>query len=120
LSLAAFVGALDAYLHRPDRFCRQNYERIRVGMPLAEVEALLGCPAKEIVPEDSPLSSDFSQSVSPEWAVPVVSGDQLYRFEAPQSFKGGEVIVGLEGGRVCDKWYWEESLSFRWARDSHC
>ena len=34
-----FVVALDAYLHRPGRFCGRNYERIRVGMPLAEVEA---------------------------------------------------------------------------------
>jgi hypothetical protein len=120
LSLAAFVGALDAYLHRPGRFCRQNYERIRVGMPLAEVEALLGCPGQEIAPEYFPLSPGLGQPLSPERPVPVVSGDQFYRFEAPEGFNGGEVIVGLEGGRVCDKWYWEESLSFHWAHDSHC
>ena len=120
MSPVVFVVALDAYLHRPGRFCCRNYERIRVGMPLAEVEALLGAPGQEIAPEDFPLSPDFSQPVPWKQPKPVVNGDRFFRWVAPENYNGGAIIVGIKNGTVCDKWYWEERLSVHWAYATNC
>jgi hypothetical protein len=120
VALAVLVFALDAYLNRPGRFCHRNYERIQVGMALAEVEALLGGPGREIAQVDLPQSRDFSPPLPQEWSKPVLIGDQFFRWLTPEKYNGGEIIVGVKDGRVSDKWYWEYRLSVHWAHVSDC
>jgi hypothetical protein len=119
-ALVVFNFALDAYLHRPGRFCYRNYERIRVGMTLPEVEALLGGPGREIAREDLPQSRDFGPPVPHKWSKPVLIGERFFGWLAPEQFKGGGIIVGLKNGRVIDKWYWENRPSVQWAHASDC
>src|SRR5690242_18170374 len=87
--LAAFVFALDAYLHRPGRFCYRNYERIRVGMTLPEVEALLGAPGREVAREELPQSRDFGPPLPRKWSKPLI-GDRFFGWLAPEQYKGGQ------------------------------
>ena len=66
--------------------------QVQVGMPLAEVEAILG---------PGTLVKDVPQY---QGGVPVVRGDVFYRWTATELY-GEELIVGFKGGVVFDKWY---------------
>src|SRR4051794_8889707 len=90
-----FVGPLTEF--KPDRVSWRNYERINQGMTLAEVEALVGGPGQEI----------HSVPTYPGYK-PVVTGDRFFRWEGDVNSR--RVIVGLRDGRVCDKWFREDSL----------
>jgi hypothetical protein len=72
--------------------------RVKAGMTLAELEAVLG-PGQ---PEEAPPGT-------PDWkggSVPLVRGDEFYVWE----HGGLEIWVGLRGGKVCDKWFDAPSL----------
>jgi hypothetical protein len=66
--------------------------RVRVGMTLAEVEAILG---------PGTLMTYVPQQPS---SVPAVRGDIFYRWTATELY-GEEFIVEFKGGVVIDKWY---------------
>jgi hypothetical protein len=83
------------------------YERIQPGMTLNAVERLLGHPGKE-VPE-SALETVVDRSVPvghPRRVKPVISGERYLRWDRGS----GYIIVGLRGGVVAEKWYWESEL----------
>jgi hypothetical protein len=67
--------------------------RVRVGMTLDEVEAVLGPGRKE---EGPPGTPDYKGG-----SVPLVRGEEFYVWERD----GLEIWVGLEDGKVCDKYF---------------
>jgi hypothetical protein len=72
--------------------------RVKAGMTLAELEAILG-PGQ---PEEAPPGR-------PDWkggTVPLLRGDEFYVWEHDWL----EIWVGLRGGKVCDKWFDAPSL----------
>jgi hypothetical protein len=72
--------------------------RVKAGMTLGKLEAILG-PSQ---PEEAPPGTlDWKGGT-----VPFVRGDEFYVWERD----GLEIWVGLRGGRVCDKWFWAPSL----------
>jgi hypothetical protein len=81
-----------------DTKLRQDYHKIAVGVPLPEVEALLGGPGKQLKEKELPETP----------CGPVVNGDQFYQWTGP--LNGQKIIIGVRDGRVCAKWYWEYSL----------
>ena len=64
--------------------------RVRNGMTLAEVEAVLG-PGQQR--EGPPQTRDG----------PVIQGDEFYYWYGEN---GKEIYIGFRGGKVCDKWFW--------------
>jgi hypothetical protein len=97
LVAAGVFSAATAWSCRPRTFSYTNYQRIRPGMTLAEVEALLGGPGEEIRETQVPEYSDRKR---------VVSGERFFRSEQ----KGRKIIVSFEAGTVKEKWYWQPSL----------
>jgi hypothetical protein len=84
---------------RPGRYSRWNYEKIRDGMTLREVEALLGGPG-----EDASRYAWYSYKPN----TLSESGDK-YRGWRPPSGSGG-IVVGFDReGRVCGKSMFEPS-----------
>src|SRR5581483_8816321 len=65
--------------------------RLRAGMTLAEVEAVLGEGERELAPPGVGDGGSIR---------PAVQGDTFYRWERG----GNEIWLGLRGGRVVDKW----------------
>jgi hypothetical protein len=74
-----------------------NYAKIENGMTVGQVESVLGT-GREIGREYIPSTRDG----------PVVDGQAYFLWE--EAATGRQVWVGLRGGRVCTKWYWEPSL----------
>jgi hypothetical protein len=72
--------------------------RIRNGMTLNDVEAVLG-PAKEIDRKHLPVEKDKGQ---------VVQGERFFHWEYEP--EGIEIYLGFRDGKVCDKWFWAPSL----------
>jgi hypothetical protein len=105
-AVAVLVAVL--WFTRTGTFSQANYERIRPGMSLAEVERLLGGPGTETLEGHLPGVVDWSVPVDhPKRVKAVVSGEQYLRWEDGH---GSEVIISLRGGVVAEKWYWEPSL----------
>jgi hypothetical protein len=75
-----------------------NYEKLNIGMTVGEVEAILGAEGKEIAASALPRYSSG----------PVVQGETFFQWEG--SINRIRVIVGVKDERICDKWYWEDSL----------
>jgi hypothetical protein len=70
----------------------RSCDRVRVGMTLAEVEAVLG-PGERV-------------TAVPQMGVrPVVGGDVFYRWAAVPRGYPEMMYVGFCGGVVCDTWY---------------
>jgi hypothetical protein len=67
-------------------------------------------PGEEIGREALSEDVDFSEPVLEKRLKPVVTGDRFFQWKAPEDLNGGEIIVGMRDGKVCDKWYWEYSL----------
>ncbi len=72
--------------------------RIRNGMALHDVEAILG-PGKEVHRKHLPVEKDKGQ---------VVQGDRFFYWEYEP--EGIEIYVGFTDDKVCDKWFWAPSL----------
>lgn len=85
---AIFFGL--RWLNRPTPL-ESALGRVRVGMTIAEVEAVLG-------------PGTLVDSVPWSGSQPVVRGDVFYRWTATAVY-GEEAIVGFKDGAVVDKWY---------------
>ncbi|WP_171469925.1 hypothetical protein [Frigoriglobus tundricola] len=84
-----------------------NYERIRPGMNLAQVERLLGGPGTEALEKHLPGVVDWDVPVDhPKRVKAVVSGEQYFCWDD----RGTEIIISLRAGVVSEKWYYEPSL----------
>jgi hypothetical protein len=66
LALAGVIGGV-AILWPRSAITRRNYERIHIGMPLAEVDHVLGGPSRD--ESSGPLWSDESAGESVDWAL---------------------------------------------------
>jgi hypothetical protein len=86
-----------------------NYIKIREGMTLGEVEAILG-PGVEIPKSRLPETPDFTEPDPEKRSKPVVTGEQISRWSKGRIPGETEIIIGFKDGRVCDKWFWEPSL----------
>jgi hypothetical protein len=109
VTMLATVGSW-AHFHsqRTGVFSYENYQRIRVGMATGEVESLLGMPGKEIEDAELPHVVDWSEPIeSPQRTKPVVKGERFLQWRVEH---GERIVVGLRGGSVSEKWYWEPSL----------
>lgn len=104
---AVLITAVTCWSNRTGIFSEANYERIRPGMTLAEVEHLLGGPGVEVSEPELPRTVDRTVPVDhPRRQKPVVSGDRYIQWKERYSF----IIVSLRGDVVAEKWYWEPSL----------
>lgn len=110
-ALAIFAVAVLAavvWFNREGTFSHANYERIRPGMSLADVERLVGAPGAETFEGQLPGVVDWSVPVDhPKRVKAVVAGEQYFRWD---DGNGAEIIISLRGGVVAEKWYWEPSL----------
>jgi hypothetical protein len=77
-----------------------NYKQIENGMTIQEVTEILG-PGEEIE----------AMYVSRTREGPVVWGDQFFNWDTANGRLGNytHVLVGLKGGKVCSKHWWEPS-----------
>jgi hypothetical protein len=110
-----------------DRF-HAGYERIQVGMTLAEVEAILG-PGTEIDLSEVPTTLVSLNPAAeraayerarrtgrplptvrsfPAHSKPVVQGDRVVRWRGDHN--GARILIGFKDGKVAEKWYTEYSL----------
>ncbi len=97
-----------AFHHRPAAVLSRNSEKIRTGMRLGEVHALLGNAGKTIDKSELPEIEDWDVPVdSPRRSKPVVSGESFYKWEADG---GAYVIVSLKHGVVHEKFFYVPSL----------
>jgi len=71
--------------------------RVRTGMTLGEVEAILG-PGEPIKSSQVPL--DYYNG-------PVVRGDTFYAWHPKD---GTEAVIGFKDRKVYEKWFWAPSL----------
>ena len=94
LSAGKLVGLLLDYLEGP--ISERGLAKIKVGMILDEVEAILGPGTKAEQPPEE------------QGRGPVIHGDHFYRWESCKS--GQEIYLAFKNGKVYEKWYWEPSL----------
>jgi hypothetical protein len=85
----------------------RGFSRIKIGMSLDEVEAILG-PGEQISLEHVTQIPGSPYAKRKGNLDLVVEGDEFFRWH--NSKCGMEIQLGLRDGRVCDKWYWEPSL----------
>lgn len=106
--VVVLIAALAASLwsiYRPGIFSSVNYERIRPGMTLAEVEQLLGEPGMPLSEQELP-----QVGYGPGPGKAPVNGDRYFQWkEAPEGF-GRYILISLRNGVVADKYYWQPSL----------
>lgn len=113
LVMLATVGAWVAveawaFHHRPAAVLHRNSEKIRPGMRLEEVRALLGNAGKKTDKSELPTVGDRDVLAdSAKRFTPVVSGESFYRWETDD---GAYVIVSLKHGVVLEKSYYAPSL----------
>lgn len=94
LSAWTSLGLLLDYWEGP--ISERGLAKIKIGMTLAEAEAILG-PG---VQAERPLEEQGRGLV--------IHGDHFYRWS---NFKcGQEIYLAFKNGKVCDKYYWEPSL----------
>jgi hypothetical protein len=93
---------------RPGCFSHPNYERIRVGMGVGEVDRLLGGAGAVVRPEEVPTYPEAYglKPGAPAGWYGVVWGDEFREWWEDER----HIMVGLKDGRVVSKWYWEPSL----------
>lgn len=125
LAAGALLGRF--WFGEPDRF-RAGYERVQVGMTLADVEAVLG-PGTEIKLSEVPtrlvsLNPAAERAADerarrtgsplptvrsfPTRVKPVVAGDRVLRWRGEQN--GARILIGFKDGRVIEKDYVEYGL----------
>jgi hypothetical protein len=110
LTTAAAWVAVEAWAfdHRPAAVLSRKSEKIRTGMRLEEVHALLGNAGKKIDKSELPEVVDWDVPVdSPRRSKPVVSGESFYQWQADG---GAYVIVSLRHGVVHEKFFYAPSL----------
>ena len=99
------VAAL--WFNRTGVFSYANFDRIRPGIRVAEVELLLGGPGTEMPEPELPGIVDWSVPVDhPKRVKAVVTGERYIRWKQGESY----VIVSLRDEVVAEKWYYEPSL----------
>jgi hypothetical protein len=107
LVITLAISALGAWWCRSGTFSRWNFSRIRPGMSLEQVEALLGGSGQEIVESHVPGIVDWNERVdSPKRVKAIIAGERFFRWEED----GCYIIVSLKAGVVFEKHYWEPSL----------
>lgn len=95
------------WFDRIGTFSHTNYERIRPGMTVAEVERLLGAPGAEVRERELPGVVNWDVPVDhPKRIKAVVTGERCLRWERGDSY----IVVSLRREKVAEKWYWEPSL----------
>lgn len=100
---------LVAWLNRPGTVAWVNYERIRPGMSVEQVELLLGRPGAEIGERELPGVVDHEVPLDhPKRVKPVISGERYLKWNERENDR--TVIVSLKDGVVAEKWFWELSL----------
>jgi hypothetical protein len=85
----------------PGQITRCNFEKIRDGMTMSEVQALLG---KGEVRAESPESSELDERTGKFVWKPIVTGVEVFLWEIPSQRR---ILVGFQDGRVCSKDFWE-------------
>jgi hypothetical protein len=107
LLLTVLIVAVVLWTARTGTVSVFNYDRIRPGMSIAEVDMLLGGPGIEISESQLPGIVDRSVPVDhPKRVKPVVTGERYIRWEHGHSY----VVVSLRGKFVAEKWYYVPSL----------
>lgn len=108
--LVGGVLALAAWFNRHVVVSWANYERIRPGMMVEEVERLMGAPGSEVtVTNGLPQVVDHGVPLGdPKRIKPVVSGERYLKWNLAENDR--TVIVSLQGGVVAEKWFRELSL----------
>ena len=79
--------------------------RIRIGMPIADVERILGKGCR--VSAESFQTVDYDEPDIEKRRRPVVDGDVRFAWTSKHHF---EIVVGVRNGVVCDKWCWVPGL----------
>lgn len=102
-----------------------NYKKVRVGMSVDEVQAILGAgtPVRQdevpsivvpVNPQDAEDSLERARRAGgprptvrdyPTRHKPVVEGDTILRWVNGET--GERILVAFRGGRVCEKHYWD-------------
>jgi hypothetical protein len=77
-----------------------NYNRIQAGMAIADVERLLGTPAREIAQSD----------VDNRDGKPAISGDRFFEFGEHTGYGTGYIQISTRGGKVAEKYYFHYSF----------
>jgi len=75
-----------------------NYDKIKNGMTLTQVEAILG-PGQSIPQVEVPTTTG---------GIPFVRGDEVHCWKDGET--GSRILLGFSSGRVSDRSYWEPSL----------
>lgn len=107
----------------------KNYQRVRVGMSLDEVEAILGpgrpIPQSQVPghvravnPDDERAEIDEAKRAGrsppthrgnyPTHVVPVVEGDTVLEWVTPGS--GERILLGFRGGKVSGRYYFDPNF----------
>lgn len=101
------VGGTVYWFHRHGNSFHAVYVRILPGMPLAEVEGILGGPGVVVSERDLPGIVDWRIPLEdPNRVKAVVAGDRYLWWE----HGGSTIFVGFRDGKVMDKWYGEPSI----------
>jgi hypothetical protein len=109
LTFVAWLAvALWEYEHRPGAVLAHNFDRIKPGMRLEQVNSLLGLNAREIMASEIPIINDSTEpDGSSRRMRRAVSGDSYFKWETKD---GAQIIVGLRGGVVSERYHYEPSL----------
>src|SRR5262245_21134906 len=94
-------------------FSYRNYERIKEGMDLDQVQTLLGAPGEEISFDQIPGVPPHSKlPKAPEGWLGVVWGERCFRWWDGERRGLGDphILVGVSGGRVVSKYFIEYDL----------
>src|SRR5262249_41020142 len=95
------VGSMLCFLvAKRGEYSEWNYDRIRIGMTLDEVERLLGRAGIEVPQEEVPKTPHQ----------PAVRGHRCFLWRPPDQPVGFIAIALGEDGRVCDKFMFHSGL----------
>ena len=95
LAVPLVIGLVVTFQCSTGRFSYWNYMRVQPGMPIAEVEAILGA----------------GEETSVRWIPhtrtgPVVVGERYFRWQQDHR----KIVISFDNGQVVGKWYWEPSF----------